>query len=137
MRGRVLFRDYGRHDLTQLRFKAVPSGQKVTETTKVAEEVDIEVDANATASQITSVAIANSTYDVPSDELLVSSSELPQVLPSPSSIHPNLSAPLADCPPHPLFAIEQLGVDRRLIVNRKRQLKMYRVWMQGRFKKLA
>lgn len=37
---------------------------------------------------------------------------------------------------HPLFAVEQLGVDRRLIVNRKRQLKMYRVWMQGKFRKL-
>ena len=37
---------------------------------------------------------------------------------------------------HPLFSIEQLGVDRRLIVNRKRQLKMYRVWMQGKFRKL-
>ncbi|KAG8803999.1 hypothetical protein FRC17_006061, partial [Serendipita sp. 399] len=31
-----------------------------------------------------------------------------------------------DCPAHPLFNVEQLGVDRRLIVNRKRQLKMYR-----------
>lgn len=39
------------------------------------------------------------------------------------------------CPPHPLFSVEQLGVDRRLIVNRKRQLKMYRVWIQGKFRK--
>lgn len=37
---------------------------------------------------------------------------------------------------HPLFDIEQLGVDNRLIVNRKRQLKMHRVWMQGKFIKL-
>jgi tRNAThr (cytosine32-N3)-methyltransferase len=37
---------------------------------------------------------------------------------------------------HPLFAINQLGVDRRLLVNRKRQLKMYRVWMQGQFRKI-
>jgi hypothetical protein len=36
---------------------------------------------------------------------------------------------------HPLFTIKQLGVDRRLIVNRKRQLKMYRVWMQGKFQR--
>lgn len=35
----------------------------------------------------------------------------------------------------PLFTAEQLGVDRRLLVNRKRQLKMYRVWMQGQFRK--
>lgn len=38
--------------------------------------------------------------------------------------------------PHPLFSIQQLGVDNRLIVNRKRQLKMHRVWMQGKFIKL-
>jgi len=37
---------------------------------------------------------------------------------------------------HPLFSIKQLGVDRRLLVNRKRQLKMYRVWMQGQFVKI-
>ena len=37
---------------------------------------------------------------------------------------------------HPLFSIDQLGVDRRLIVNRKRKVKMYRIWVQGIFKKL-
>ncbi|EIW75247.1 methyltransferase [Coniophora puteana RWD-64-598 SS2] len=35
-----------------------------------------------------------------------------------------------------LFTAEQLGVDRRLLVNRKRQLKMYRVWVQGKFRKV-
>ncbi|EEP77427.1 hypothetical protein UREG_02276 [Uncinocarpus reesii 1704] len=33
------------------------------------------------------------------------------------------------------FEIVDLAVDRRLIVNRKRKLKMYRCWMQGRFRK--
>ncbi|KAL2266298.1 hypothetical protein VTJ83DRAFT_5650 [Remersonia thermophila] len=35
----------------------------------------------------------------------------------------------------PRFEIEQLGVDRRLLVNRAKKLKMYRCWIQGRFKK--
>jgi tRNAThr (cytosine32-N3)-methyltransferase len=33
------------------------------------------------------------------------------------------------------FGVINLGVDRRLLVNRAKQLKMYRSWMQGRFRK--
>jgi tRNAThr (cytosine32-N3)-methyltransferase len=35
----------------------------------------------------------------------------------------------------PSFEIEELGVDRRLLVNRAKKLKMYRCWIQGRFRK--
>jgi tRNAThr (cytosine32-N3)-methyltransferase len=35
----------------------------------------------------------------------------------------------------PEFEILNLGADRRLLVNRQKQLKMYRCWMQGRFRK--
>jgi tRNAThr (cytosine32-N3)-methyltransferase len=66
--------------------------------------------------------------------------KLEQSTPTQSSttwIHPNLLSPLPHCPPQPLFTLEQLGVDRRLLVNRKRQLKMYRVWMQGKFRKIC
>lgn len=35
------------------------------------------------------------------------------------------------------FDIENLDVDRRLIVNRQRRIKMYRCWIQGRFRKKA
>ncbi|KHN95395.1 uncharacterized protein MAM_06672 [Metarhizium album ARSEF 1941] len=35
----------------------------------------------------------------------------------------------------PRFEIENLGVDKRLIVNRARKLKMYRCWLQGQFRK--
>jgi hypothetical protein len=66
----------------------------------------------------------------------------PSLVPPPSSPPQALSQEatplftrLPNGPPHPLFTAEQLGVDRRLIVNRKRQVKMYRVWMQGVFKK--
>lgn len=34
----------------------------------------------------------------------------------------------------PSFTIASLGVDRRLLVNRQKQLKMYRCWMQGSFR---
>lgn len=32
------------------------------------------------------------------------------------------------------FSEERIGTDRRLLVNRKRQLKMYRIWLQGVFR---
>lgn len=35
----------------------------------------------------------------------------------------------------PVFDILSLGVDRRLLVNRQKQLCMHRCWMQGRFRK--
>lgn len=37
----------------------------------------------------------------------------------------------------PQFDVLNLGVDRRMLVNRQRKLKMYRCWMQGRFQKPA
>lgn len=58
--------------------------------------------------------------------------------PAAAAPHPILQTPLP-LPAglaHPLFATEQLGVDRRLLVNRKRQIKMYRVWMQAKFRKV-
>jgi len=54
---------------------------------------------------------------------------------TPMRIHRTLLPPSPGQGPHPLFTIEQLGADRRLLINRKRQLKMYRVWMQGKFQK--
>ncbi|KAJ9148403.1 Methyltransferase-like protein [Pleurostoma richardsiae] len=35
----------------------------------------------------------------------------------------------------PRFEVENLAADRRLLVNRARRLKMYRCWLQGKFRK--
>ena len=64
----------------------------------------------------------------------------PQIHPllCPSDSSPSVHASILDLDSvsHPLFSINQLGMDRRLIVNRKRKVKMYRVWVQGIFKKI-
>ncbi|KAI8077658.1 S-adenosyl-L-methionine-dependent methyltransferase [Thamnidium elegans] len=92
--GLVMFRDYGRYDLAQLRFK---------KNRLLKENFYIRGDGTRV-------------YFFTSEEIATMFKGSNQE--------------------KPLFEIEQNAVDRRLIVNRQRKLKMYRVWLQGKFRKL-
>ena len=117
----------------------MPALFKRTDTEVTVEEEDGEQDASSAPSPSPS---GSHTPAPAADSTSCPSPASPDLVPDPPSsaapkqpvIHPSLLVSSEDA--HPRFSIEQLGVDRRLIVNRKRKLKMYRVWMQGKFKKL-
>lgn len=87
--GEILFRDYGRYDLAQVRFK---KGR-----------------------------LLDDNFYIRGDGTRVyffTEEELREIF----------------CTEGP-FIEEKIGTDRRLLVNRKKQLKMYRIWLQGVFRK--
>lgn len=127
--GIVLFRDYGRGDLAQVRFK---KGRYLEENFYVRGD-------------------GTRVYFFEQEELQdIWSGKMPPNAIAPKAAEEDLSADrvaekleetkLADEPTEedekmPAFEIKNLGVDRRMLVNRQRKLKMYRCWMQGRFQK--
>ena len=109
--GEVLFRDYGRGDLAQVRFK---KGRYLEQNfyvrgdgTRVyffeAEELREIWGGEATGAQASDA-----------DEAVEGVSNVVE---------------------DQRFEVVDLAVDRRMLVNRQRKLKMYRCWMQGRFRK--
>lgn len=145
--GEVCFRDYGKGDLTQVRFK---KGRLLENNFYVRgdgtrvyffEEDELKRIWGGTRTATREVgaihkekAISGSMEknEQPNDrdEVCTSDETIPDREPA------MLETEDARSPLHEnAFDIVSLGVDRRMLVNRQKQLKMYRCWMQGQFKK--
>ncbi|BGP37942.1 hypothetical protein JCM10449v2_001869 [Rhodotorula kratochvilovae] len=88
----------------------------------------------ATATETTTTTLE----ELPSGEVVTSTSLAPPSAPAsrPSTPSPaSLAVQRGETLTPYRFELLKLGVDRRLLLNRKRQLKMFRVWMQGRWRK--
>lgn len=145
--GEVCFRDYGKGDLTQVRFK---KGRLMEDNfyirgdgTRVYffEEDELkrlwggrgttnqEVGANGDKEEASS---RTARAQQPKDTDKVCTTD--EVIPDKAlGVFENEDSPSPI--PENAFEIVSLGVDRRMLVNRQKQLKMYRCWMQGQFKK--
>ncbi|KAF1971506.1 S-adenosyl-L-methionine-dependent methyltransferase [Bimuria novae-zelandiae CBS 107.79] len=124
--GQVLFRDYGRGDLAQVRFK---KGRYMEENFYVRgdgtrvyffekEELEEIWGGKPRPAQQTDGEANGEAEPVESAE-------------KPASEEPSCD----EAPRRPAFEIVHFGIDRRMLVNRQRRLKMYRCWMQAVFRK--
>ncbi|PWY79216.1 methyltransferase [Aspergillus heteromorphus CBS 117.55] len=113
--GQVLFRDYGRGDLAQVRFK---------KNRYMAENFYVRGDGTRV-------------YFFDKDELehmwgqWTPETGIPIKSATPEEEETKEEQQTTD--KKGVFEVRKLGVDYRLLVNRQRKLKMYRCWMQGHF----
>ncbi|PHH91045.1 hypothetical protein CDD83_1884 [Cordyceps sp. RAO-2017] len=98
--GLVCFRDYGRGDLAQVRFR---KGRYLEENFYIRGD-------------------GTRVYFFDRDQL--------------AGIWSGVDAANGDAAETRKFETESLGIDRRLLVNRAKKIKMYRCWIQGRFRKI-
>ena len=136
--GEVCFRDYGRGDLAQVRFK---KGRWMEENfyvrgdgTRVYFFGQDELSDIWTRKRSAGTATKDIKIQEPHEESKLASNDSMNT----ETIGGDDLSVRKDSENHirvPAFDIVSLGVDRRLLINRQRQLKMYRCWMQGRFRK--
>ena len=138
--GQVLFRDYGRGDLAQVRFK---KGRWMEENFYVRgdgtrvyffeqEELKCIWGGDAAA------AVENKDEEDTRNGEDVELAQKTQDLSVGDDRNDLVAAEATEenhAGPRPEFDIAHFGVDRRMLVNRQRRLKMYRCWMQAVFKK--
>jgi tRNAThr (cytosine32-N3)-methyltransferase len=143
--GQVLFRDYGRGDLAQVRFK---KGRYMEENFYVRgdgtrvyffEQSELEdIWGGAARKRDTTVGnVADTTISQTEAEGVIADKIESLSLHDPDSqtreqSHDDVNDPET---PRPGFEVAHIGVDRRMLVNRQRRLKMYRCWMQAVFRK--
>ncbi|KAK4615909.1 tRNA(Thr) (cytosine(32)-N(3))-methyltransferase [Fulvia fulva] len=111
--GEVFFRDYGRGDLAQVRFK---KGRYLEE--------NFYVRGDGTRVYFFEEQELRDIWGSGSDADVADAAEKD-------------GPKTEDQARRPAFEIANLAVDRRMLVNRQRKLKMYRCWMQGLFRKPA
>ncbi|KAH8423059.1 tRNA(Thr) (cytosine(32)-N(3))-methyltransferase [Aspergillus melleus] len=114
--GRVLFRDYGRGDLAQVRFK---KGRYMGENFYIRGD-------------------GTRVYFFDKEQLRRMWGQWTPEKGLPEKVEEESESPATDASAEPgAFEIQKLAVDNRLIVNRQQKLKMYRAWIQGHFLKRA
>lgn len=114
--GVVLFRDYGRGDLAQVRFK---KGRYLDE--------NFYVRGDGTRVYFFDEDELRSLWQGPCD---AKSNQQPE-----NQVPEAEASTSGEMETRSAFEIVSFGVDRRMLVNRQRRLKMYRCWMQGLFRK--
>lgn len=138
--GQVLFRDYGRGDLAQVRFK---KGRWMDENFYVRgdgtrvyffEKEELENiwggKRDMDGRIITSRNAGEETLEDKVEKLeLEDAGDAPSKQPASNAVEGQ------NPDPTPSFEVVHMGVDRRMLVNRQRRLKMYRCWMQAVFRK--
>jgi tRNAThr (cytosine32-N3)-methyltransferase len=137
--GQVLFRDYGRGDLAQVRFK---KGRYMEENFYVRgdgtrvyffEQQELEEIWGGKERANQNVNGQNHGDENGVDDLVGKTDQLD--VNGSSTPQQDTSEVASTQGPRPRFEVAHIGVDRRMLVNRQRRLKMYRCWMQAVFRK--